>query len=66
LLLEVAAPVVDTRELRRLDRVGWTQQTRGLPEVPTTPPDDPDAWMAYSLLARAIRLADREVALGQD
>lgn len=66
LLLEVAAPVVDTRELRRLDRVGWTQQTRGLPEVPTTPPDDPDAWMAYSLLARAIRLADREVALGQE
>ena len=24
---------------------------------------DPDAWMAYSLLVRAIRLADREVAL---
>ena len=39
----------------RYARAGWRRSAR--------PPHDPDTWMAYSLLVRAIRLADREVAL---
>ncbi|MHB0936140.1 MAG: CRISPR-associated endonuclease Cas3'' [Armatimonadota bacterium] len=62
-LLELAAGVLDKRLAQRLDRVGWTLTLRGQPDIPATPPADPDAWMAYSLLARLIRLADREVAL---
>ncbi len=62
-LLSAAAPWLDARQLRRLDRVGWTTHPRGLPPLPPGPPTDPDAWMAYSILARIIRLADREVAL---
>jgi CRISPR-associated endonuclease/helicase Cas3 len=62
-LLELAAPVVaDVRQLRRLDRFGWTLHVRGPWHIPAHPPDDPDVWMAYSLLARAIRLADREMS----
>jgi len=37
--------------------------TIGLELTPGAPPDDNDAWMAYSLLTRLIRLADREVAI---
>ncbi|HEY3418514.1 MAG TPA: CRISPR-associated endonuclease Cas3'' [Armatimonadota bacterium] len=63
-LLELATKAIgDERLLRRIDRVGWTMTMRGLTPIPSTPPVDPDAWMAYSLLVRAIRLADREVAL---
>jgi hypothetical protein len=62
-LLELAAPVVaDVRQLRRLDRFGWTLHVRGPWHIPDHAPDDPDVWMAYSLLARAIRLADREMS----
>jgi hypothetical protein len=50
------------RQLRRLDRFGWTLHVRGPWHIPAHPPDDPDVWMAYSLLARAIRLADREMS----
>lgn len=64
-LLDLAARIIDTRQLRRVDRTGWTLSLRGVPTVPLTPPSDPEAWMAYSLLARAIRLADREVTLGE-
>lgn len=62
-LLDLATPVIDDRLLRRLDRVGWTQAPRGFHPLPAVPPVDPDTWMAYSLLARAIRLADRDMAL---
>jgi CRISPR-associated endonuclease/helicase Cas3 len=65
-LLELAAQVVDDRLLRRLDRVGWTAAPRGLHELPPHPPTDPDAWMAYSLLVRAIRLADRNMAIDEN
>jgi CRISPR-associated endonuclease/helicase Cas3 len=65
-LLEVAAGVVDDRLLRRIDRMGWTGSLRGNPQVPQGTPADPDGWMAYSLLSRAIRLADRDIALGAD
>lgn len=63
-LYELAGQVMDERQRRRLDRVGWTLGLRGLPDIPDAPPANPDAWMAYSLLVRAIRLADREVAIG--
>ena len=64
-LLELAAGVLDKRFVQRLDRVGWTLTLRGQPDIPAGAPADPDAWMAYSLLARLIRLADREVALAE-
>jgi len=62
-LLELAAGVLDKRLVQRLDRTGWTLTLRGQPDIPAGAPADPDAWMAYSLLVRLIRLADREVAL---
>lgn len=64
-LIELAGQVLDARLVRRLDRAGWTMSLRGLSDIPLQAPDDPDAWMAYSLLARAIRLSDREVALDE-
>ncbi len=62
-LLALLTPLTDERLLRRVDRVGWQPTMRGLSEIPPHPPVDPDAWMAYSVLVRAIRLADRELAL---
>ncbi|MHB9132562.1 MAG: DEAD/DEAH box helicase [Armatimonadota bacterium] len=62
-LMELAAQVLDERQVRRLDRTGWNMHLRGIQDIPARPPDDPDAWMAYSVLVRAIRLADREVAM---
>ena len=64
-LLELAGAVLDDRQLRRLDRVGWTLTLRGQSAIPAMPPADPDAWIAYSLLVRILRLADREVSLEQ-
>jgi CRISPR-associated endonuclease/helicase Cas3 len=64
-LLSLLAPLTDERLLRRVDRVGWQPTMRGLSDIPPHPPLDPDAWMAYSVLVRAIRLADREIALSQ-
>ena len=61
--MELAEGVLDSHLVRRLDRAGWTTSTRGLAEIPLRVPHDPDTWMAYSLLVRIIRLADREVAL---
>ncbi len=63
-LLDVATPVIDDRLLKRIDRMGWTASLRGNPEVPRHPPVDPDGWMAYALLSRAMRLADRDLAVG--
>lgn len=63
-LMELAEQVVDTRLLTRMDHAGWVMQTsRAQPDIKACLPTEPEAWMAYSLLARAIRLADREVAL---
>lgn len=64
LLLDLAAAVMDERLLRRIERMGWTISLRGNPEVPQCLPADPDEWMAYGVLSRAIRLADRDLALG--
>lgn len=63
ILLELAEPVLDTWQLRKLDRAGWTLLQRGAPDIPAVPPVEPNAWQAYSILVRAIRLADREIAL---
>ena len=62
-LIGLAGLVCDVRQVRRLDRAGWMGNTRNLPAISERPPADPNAWMAYCLLVRAIRLADRDVAL---
>jgi len=64
-LLGLLTPHIDERILRRVDRVGWQPTMRGLEPLAAHPPTDPDAWMAYSVLVRAIRLADREIALAE-
>ncbi len=64
-LIELAAPILEERQLRRLDRAGWTATQRGQAAIALEPPADPDAWIAYSLLVRAIRLSDREVVLDE-
>jgi CRISPR-associated endonuclease/helicase Cas3 len=64
-LMELAGKIVDDQQLRRLFRSGWNLHPHGLPAVPLTVPSEPDAWMAYSLLVRAIRLADREVTVAE-
>ncbi len=64
-LMELAAGLVDEQQLRGLYRSGWNTHPHGLPAVSLAMPHDPEAWMAYSLLVRAIRLADREVMLSE-
>lgn len=63
--MELAESVLDGHLTRRLERAGWTVSSRGLTEIPLRVPHDPDTWMAYSLLVRLIRLADREVTLAE-
>ncbi|HEY3379048.1 MAG TPA: DEAD/DEAH box helicase [Armatimonadota bacterium] len=60
-LLHLADGVLDARTVSRIDHAGWALQPTPTADAP--PWHDPDCLMAYSLLVRAIRLADREVAL---
>lgn len=62
-LIALASRILDPRQLRRLERAGWSHGTRNQPEASVRPPTDPNAWMAYCLLVRLMRLADREVSL---
>ena len=64
-LMELAGKIIDEQQLRGLFRTGWNMHPNGLPAVSLTMPTDPEAWMAYTLLVRAIRLADREVSLAE-
>ena len=64
-LTALAALILDDAHCRHLARSGWAQQLYGLPDIAAAPPLDPDVFMAYSVLVRAIRLADREVALSE-
>lgn len=63
-LLGLAEDVIDVRMLRRIDHTGWTMRaSRHHSEVGITLSQDPNTLMSYSLLTRAIRLSDREMAL---
>ena len=61
-----AATVLDDGQCRHLARSGWTVQLPAGIDFSASPPLNPDVCMAYSVLVRAIRLADREVALHEN
>lgn len=64
-LVDLVMRVLDSSQYRRLDRIGWTTSPKSLHDLLARLPEDPDTWMAYSLLVRAIRLSDREIALSE-